>query len=154
MSKRRAFEPLEAVLGLRFEEEKKEKNVYSLIDFQATLQPTKSFLHPSNLFISNFFLEINYKVCQKGGLLSHWRHFQAKNVKSYNYFKIKCNFFFFLGGAGQQIAISPFVDASRKKISVLLFASVKRFGPSRIQDFKKCIIFNGVLTLFFTCLGA
>ena len=59
MSKRRAFEPLEAVLGLKFEEmkeeKKKRKQIVQLIDFQATLQPTKSFLHPSNLLISNFF---------------------------------------------------------------------------------------------------
>ena len=31
--------------------------------------------------------------------------------------------------------VSPFVDASGKQISVLLSASVKRFGVSRMQDF-------------------
>ena len=36
---------------------------------------------------------------------------------------------------GPKNAISPFIDASRKKILVLLSASVERFGVSRMRDF-------------------
>ena len=38
-------------------------------------------------------------------------------------------------GPPPQNALSPFVNASEKKIFVVLSAAVKRFGVSRIQDF-------------------
>ena len=43
-------------------------------------------------------------------------------------------------GGGKKIAVSPFVDASGKKISVLLSALVERFGVSGMRDFLKIII--------------
>ena len=82
MSKRRAFQPLRAVLGKKFKKMKRKKIVYTLIDFQATLQPRKNFLHPSNLF-KVFFIETNHKVCQQGGLLSHWGNLFSKKCFFY-----------------------------------------------------------------------
>ena len=49
------------------------------MDFMATLQPTKIFLHPSSVFI-NIFSHKNYKVCLKWGLFSHWGNFQNLNL--------------------------------------------------------------------------
>ena len=59
MWKGRAFKPLGAAVGLTMTEmkslpPKKNSFVYSLIHFQATLQPTESFIHFSKLFISIF----------------------------------------------------------------------------------------------------
>ena len=41
------------------------------------------------------------------------------------------------GGGAKKKAISPFVKASGKKISVLLSALVERFSVSRMRDLKK-----------------
>ena len=40
------------------------------------------------------------------------------------------------GGEGNKNAVSPFVDASGKQISVPLSALVERFGVSRMRDKK------------------
>ena len=54
-------------------------------------------------------------------------------------------------------AMSPFSNASGKKVLVLLFASVKRFGGSRIRDFLPLALnifpFNPIILTFnlFCC---
>ena len=46
------------------------------------------------------------------------------------------------GGKEEKNYVIPFVDASGKKILMQLFASVKRFGVSRMRDFCKYVIKN------------
>ena len=54
MSKLQAFEPMDAFLDQKLKELKYFSKIkivgVNFNGFQATLQPTKSFLHPSNLF--------------------------------------------------------------------------------------------------------
>ena len=45
--------------------------------------------------------------------------------------------YFTVGGEAKKNFISSFGEASRKKIAVLLSASVERFGVSHMQDFQR-----------------
>ena len=49
--------------------------------------------------------------------------------------QIKCIYIYFFLNQIEKNAISPFGDASIKKLSMLPSASVERFGVSRMQDF-------------------
>ena len=59
--------------------------VFNLIDFQATLQPNKNFVRPSNLFIP-ISSEKNFKYVKKAAFEQYWDHFRTKNLKRYNFF--------------------------------------------------------------------